>query len=136
MSNKNQAGVAIPDPGIGHECVISRRDLELLLRSVESEREAGYRNLFAGIAVSCGFGILSTIAPRFGELISGGANAVESILLILLCAVTLASSALAVFFHRRLQTAGSRGAYRKLDHHIRAQLEQPAELEEAACYWP
>ncbi len=134
MSSETLAA-ALPDPSFGHECVISRRDLEILLRGAESERETGYRNLFAGVAVSCGFGILSTIAPRFGELVSIGVEPVESILLILLSAVTLASGILAVFFHRRLRGAGLRGAYRHLDRHIRTQLEQPAEIDDPR-HWP
>ena len=61
MSSEAQAGVVIPDPGFRHtpdqspfrcECVISRGDLEILLRGAESEREIGYRNLSAGIAVN------------------------------------------------------------------------------------
>ena len=47
----------VPETGSERECVISRRDLEILLRGAESERETGYRNLFAGVAVSCGFGL-------------------------------------------------------------------------------
>lgn len=135
MSSESQGSVAISDPGFGHDCVISRRDLRLLLRGVESEREIGYRNLFAGIAVSCGFGLLSTVAPRFGELVSIGADPVESLLLILLTAATLASGAVAIFFHRRLRVAGSRGAYRVLDHHIRTQLEHPVDTDDPR-HWP
>ncbi len=135
MSSEARVGATIPDPGFGHDCLISRRDLEILLRGAESEREIGYRNLFAGIAVSSGFGTASTIAPHFGELISSGTPPVTSILLILLTAVTLASGALAVFFHRRLRETDSRGAHRLLDHHIRAQLEEPAELDDPRR-WP
>ena len=135
MSHETPAGAAIPERGFGRECVISRHDLEILLRGAESERELGYRNLFIGIAASCGLGILSTIAPRSGELFADGADPVASILLILLTALTLASSALAIFFHRRLQITGSRGVYRLLDRHIRAQLEQPAELDDPR-HWP
>ncbi len=135
MNSEAHAGVAIPDPGFSRDCVISRRELEILLRGAESEREIGYRNLFAGIAASSGFGTLSTIAPRFGELISAGVEPLESMLLILLIAVTLASGALAVFFHRRLRAAGAGEAYRILDRHIRAQLEHPADLDDPR-HWP
>ncbi len=131
----SQAHVAIPDPEFGRDCVISRRDLEILLRSAETEREIGYRNLFGGIAASSGFGTLSTIAPRFGELVSTGVEPLQSILLILLIAVTLASGALAIFFHRRLKVTGAGGAYRILDRHIRAQLEHPVELDDPR-HWP
>ncbi len=119
----------------GRDCVISRHDLEILLRGAESEKEIGYRNLFAGIAASSGFGILSTIGPRLGELASAGVEPLESILLILLIAVTLASGALAVFFHRRLKVTGAGGAYRVLDRHIRTQLEHPTELDDPR-HWP
>ncbi len=124
----------LADRGLERECVISRRDLELLLRGAESERETGYRNLFVGVALSSGFGLLSTIVPHFDELVSAGAKPVESLLLILLSAVTLASSTLAIFFHRRLRSNGS-GAYRLLDRHIRTQLEQPEELNDPR-HWP
>ncbi len=135
MSSQTQDTGAIPEPGFGHDCVISRHHLEILLRGAESEKEIGYRNLSAGIAISCGFGTLSTIAPHFGELFSIGANLMQSILLILLIATTLASSALAVFFHRRLQVGGSHRAYRLLGRHVRAQLEHPAELDDPR-HWP
>lgn len=125
--------VATPDSGFGRDCVISRHDLEILLRGAESEREIGYRNLFAGIAASSGIGILSTIAPRFSELVSTGIGPLQAILLILLIAVTLASGALAMFFHRRVASASE--AYRVLDRHIRTQLEHPAELDDPR-HWP
>lgn len=131
--------VAMPDPKFDRDrdrdCVISRHDLEILLRGAESEREIGYRNLFVGVAASSGFGILSTMLPRFGELISVGIGPLQSMLLILLIAVTLASGALAIFFHRRLRTAGVSEAYRVLDRHIRTQLEHPAELDDPR-HWP
>ncbi len=135
MSGVPHGSAAIPNAGFGGDCVISRRDLEVLLRSAESEREIGYRNFCAGIAVSCGLGLLGTIVPNFGELVSVGADLVESILLILLAAVTLASSALAIFFHRRLRIVGSRRACRDLHHHIREQLEHPAEPDDPR-HWP
>ncbi len=138
MNGETHGNAGIPDPGSGGECVISRRDLEILLQSAESEREIGYRNLSTGIAVSCGFGTLCTITPRSGELASVGADPLEAVLLILLTAVTLASSALATFFHRRLRGAGSHGAHRVLNRHIREQLDQPVEPVEPADprRWP
>ncbi len=135
MNGKPNGGTALPAPGFGGDCVISRHDLEVLLRGAESEREIGYRNLFAGIATSCGLGMLGMIASHFGEPVSVGADPVESILIILLTAVTLASSALAIFFHRRLQVDSSRGACRKLNRHIREQLEHPAEPDDPRR-WP
>ncbi len=152
MSSETLASTALPDPGVRHlndeafansarpdrgferECVISRRDLELLLRGAESEREIGYRNLFTGVAITSVFGLLGTIAPHFDDFVSVGANPVESVLLIMLSAVTLASSTLAVFFHRRLRNSGS-GAYQLLDRHIRTQLERPADLNDPR-QWP
>lgn len=152
MSSEPLASTALPDPGIRpindeaftktphsdrgfeRECVISRRDLEVLLRGAESEREIGYRNLSAGVALSSGLGLLSTVAPSLDELLSAGANPMQSLLLILLSAITLASSTLTVFFHRRLQNTGS-GAYRLLDRHIRTQLDQPADLSDPR-HWP
>ena len=124
-----------PDTGFGPDCVISRGDLEMLLRGAESEREIGYRNLFAGIAISCGFGTFSAVAPRFSELASTGAQPLESLLLILLSAGTLAAGTLALFFHRRLRIAGPHSVNRVLDRHIRAQLEEPAELDDPR-HWP
>ncbi len=133
--NREAHGAATPDPEFGRDCVISRHDLEILLRGAESEREIGFRNLFAGVAASSGFGILATVAPHFGELVSAGLGPLQSILLILLSAVTLASGALALFFHQRLRTAGVSEAHRILDGHIRAQLEHPAELDDPR-HWP
>ncbi len=133
--SETHASARIPGAGLGRDCVISRNDLEVLLRGAESEREMGYRNLFTGVAASCGFGTVSVIALHFHERVSVGAEPVEAMLLILLAAVTLASGVLAVFFHRRLRTDGSHGTYRLLDRHIRAQLKGPAEPNDPRR-WP
>lgn len=117
------------------ECVISKRDLELLLRGAESEKEVGYRNLFAGVAGSCGLGLMSTVVPRFGEFAATGFDPLGAALLILLTAVTLASSVLALFFHRRVQLAGARGDFQTLGRTIRAQLDQPLRPEDPR-HWP
>ena len=135
MSSKSHDSSPMLDPGFGGECVIARRDLELLLRGAESERELGYRNLSVGIAMSCALGTLSTVVPRFGELVETGAGPVESLLLILLFAATLAASVLAVFFHRRLRTESCRESYRLLDRHIRSQLDRPVEPDDPR-HWP
>ncbi len=139
MSRQVQAAATIPRPafersaGSGGECIISRQDLELLLRGAESERETGYRNLSAGIAASSGFGTVSTVASNFDQLVAVGTAPMESLFLILLSAVTLASSAIAVFFHQRLQAAPSRSAHKALHRQIRERLGDPGA---DPGYWP
>ena len=134
-SEAQSIAAAIPDPRFRRDCVISQQDFEVLLRAAESEREIGYRNFFAGIAVSSSLGTLSTIASHFDELVSGGIAPMASLLLILLAAVTLASGALATFFYRRLRNDAGHRAYRALDCDLRSQLEQPAELDDPR-HWP
>ena len=135
MSSEITSATAIPRPGFGPECLISRQDLELLLRGAESERETGYRNLCAGIAASCGFGILSTVTSNFDRLVSAGTDPLESGFLILLSSVTLASGFLAFFFHQRLRTAAPRSAHQDLQRQIRERLEDSA-VPQDPRYWP
>ncbi len=133
MNTEITSNAALPHPGLVPECIISRQDLELLLQGAESERETGYRNLCAGIAASCGFGTLSTVVSNFERLISVGTDPLESVLLILLSAVTLASSVLAAFFHQRLR-GGSRGAHQDLHRQIRERLVDPGASDPG--FWP
>ncbi len=134
MSEMTSA-TAIPEAGFGSECIISRQDLELLLRGAESERETGYRNLFSGIAASCGLGILSTVTSNFDRLVSAGTDPLESVFLILLSAVTLASGFLAAFFHHRLRSVSPRTAHQDLQRQIRERLEDVAAPQDPR-YWP
>ena len=129
-------GLAPLDQGPERNCLISRRDLEDLLQSVEAERETGYRNLFSGIAASCGLGIASTVATRFDALVSAGPTPLESLFLIFLSAGTLAAGALAWFFRQRLLGTGSGNERRALHRHIRERLEQRTEPEGPQGYWP
>ena len=135
MSSEITSATAIAEPGFRPECIISRQDLELLMRGAESERETGYRNLCTGIAASCGLGILSTVTSNFDQLVSAGTEPLESIFLILLSAVTLASGALAAFFHQRLRTAASRQAHQDLQRQIRERLEDNGAPQDPR-YWP
>ena len=106
--------------------------LEVLLR--ETEKERGYRNVFAGIAASGALGTAGTFASHFGELLTLGIDPLESIFLTLMSAATMASSALAVFFHHRIRQSGPDGA-RELNEDIRDQLEHPSDPDDPR-YWP
>ena len=106
---------------LDRECVISRRDLEILLHGSEAERERGYRNLASAIAGGAGLGVASTVISHFGELLTVGLSPAEAIFLILTLSTTLAASVLAVFFHRRLVRTGA-DDLRLLHHQIRGQL--------------
>ena len=122
----------IPPAAGERDCLISRHDLEQLLRQSETEKERGYRNLAVALAVSGGLGVLSTVTSHFGELLSGGLGPVETLFLTLMIATTMASTALAVFFHRRLQRCGL-SDLRPLDTHIRERLAAPPDDPR---YWP
>ena len=125
-----------PDTGLDRDCVISRHDLEILLQGSETERESAYRNLFAGAALGSGVGTLSVVTSHFGELFSTGIAPLESLFLILLCATAMASTALAIFFHRRVHQTGSSEAHRVLERHIREQLEYPTTNPDDPRRWP
>ena len=123
------------DPGFERDCVISRHHLEILLQGSQTEKERAYRNLFAGTAAGGGCGALSTLISHFGELFSTGIAPLESLFLTLLIATTMASTALAVFFHHRLHQTGSSEAHRVLERHIREQLEHPTAPDDPRR-WP
>ncbi len=135
MTSQLTSSIAIPEAGIAPECIITRQDLELLLRGAESEREAGYRNLCTGIAASCGFGIASTVSSNFQQWAVTGIDPLESVFLILLSAVTLASGFLAAFFHQRLRGASSRSAHQDLHRQIRERLAGGGAAEDLG-HWP
>ncbi len=111
-----------PAAGSEGDCLISRRDLEILLHGSETEKEKGYRNLASAVAASAGLGVLSTLTSHFGELWTGGLAPGEAIFLILALSATISSSMLAVFFHHRVQRSGEPDR-RLLNDHIRGQLE-------------
>ena len=122
----------LPETGIECDCLISRRDLEILLHGSETERERGYRNLACAIAVGAGLGVSSIVISHFGELLTVGLSPAEAIFLILMLSTAMASSVLAAFFHRRVQRAGA-SHHRRLNDRIRDQLEAAADDPR---HWP
>ena len=106
-------------------CTISKQDWEILIRGRELEKEKSYRNLFLGIAASCGFGTLSTVASHFDQLLSVGLPLLESAFLLLMLSAALAAGALSAFFHRRISDREPDRALRLLDESIRDRLEHP-----------
>lgn len=115
-----------PETRLGRDCVISRRDLEVLLHGSETEREKGYRNLAGAVTAGAGLGVLSTVISHFGELLTVGLSPAEGIFLVLMLSTTMASSVLAAFFHRRVRRTGA-ADHQLLNHHIRDQLEAAAD---------
>ena len=134
MTSESYGCVVASEAGFERDCVISRRDLEILLRGSQTEKERGYRNLFAGIAASGGLGTIGTLASHFGELLTVGIDPLESIFLTLMTAATMASSALAAFFHRRIRQSVPDAA-RELSDHIREQLEHLSYPDDPR-HWP
>ncbi len=123
------------DPDSRSGCLVSRHDLEILLASNRAEPEEAQRNLFAGIAVSSGFGCLGILASHFGELFSVGIGPIESFFLVVLIATTLAATALTIFFQQRVRQAGTSEADRVLRWHLQDQIDQPPELADPRR-WP
>lgn len=116
-------------------CTISKRDWEALLRGRELEKEKSNRNLYLGIAVSCGFGTLSTVASHFELLFSAGLPLLESIFFTLMLSATLAASALTAFFHRRVSETEPEGTLRLIDETIHDRLHNPEDPNDPR-QWP
>ena len=121
----------VPESGSGRDCVISRRDLEILMHGSEIEREKGHRNLASAVAGGAGLGVASTLTSHFGELLTVGLPPAETLFLVLMLSTTMASGVMAVFFHRRVRRAGA--GHRRLNEQIRDQLDT---AEEDLLHWP
>ncbi|MCP3962098.1 MAG: hypothetical protein GY719_30005 [bacterium] len=107
----------------------------MLLRESETEKEKGYRNLFSGVAACGVFGTLSTVAAHYGELFKTGMHPLESVFLILMVSATMASAALAFFFHGRVRKAETGNARRVLTQGFADQLELSPDPEDPR-HWP
>ncbi len=115
---------------------ISRHDFEQLLEGNEREIDRGHRSLFLGAAASGGLGVSSLLAHVLAE------GSLPLLLGIVLASVTLATGALAIFFHRRAGSGDSRESHRLLIEEVRQQLRlmhaiTPLQVSpEDPRYWP
>ena len=134
VSGWDVQATSAPSPR-GGDCLVSRQELEMLLRESETEKEKGYRNLFAGVAACGAFGTVSTVTAHYGELFKTGMHPLESAFLILMVSATMASTALAVFFHGRVRKAETGAARRVIAQGFADQLELASDPDDPR-HWP